>query len=388
MGLLTVLAGAGAVPVDDPAVLLSAGLLGASLLDRFRGDDDDCDGGGEDGLDDLGGMDDRDDDPFGDGEDAAELENRLEDLETEVASLSSTVNTVRSETEEIAGQVEEIGEDVRSLLDVYGTVIRGIDPSVDDVQGGPGGDLGDEGSFGLFDEDDDTPDTRTVATENGGGESSSELEEEYESGDADRADADDGTAADALDADGTEGAAAADGLGDTDGATPGVDGAGGDPGPAASPEPDPEPTANPEPSSSEGVDDGGFEFVTEDDLSSHPQRPYLTTLPGDYVGDLLVMEWLEYLVEESDATDAVRAVNYYERIEWVDADVADRLKDFLSGFGDVDRNRVDEPGTAQLTLDHHTRSLRYVMQLTDATAESVVIDRWPQLSREFGGSRG
>lgn len=434
MGLLTALSGAGAVPGGDLGLLVSFGLLGASLLDRFRagdetvGDDegdplldddgafgDGDGGGGGDDLDGFGDMDDWDgDDPFGgeeEGDDTAELENRLEDLENEVASLSSTVSTVRSENEEISDEVEEMGEDVRSLLDIYEMVTRGINPFVDDAQGGGmGGDLGGDGSFGLFDTDetdeeeaedldddvagadaesffdedlidenenedeeggdfddlddefgafddtdDDTTDTETMATENGDGKSFNELKDEYESGTADWAE--EGDDADPFDGDGSAGAGGSLSEADESAAPPADAGE---------------------------TDDGGFEFVEEDDLSS-PRKPYLTALPGDYVGDLMVMEWLEYLVEESDATDAVRAVNYYERIEWIDEDVATRLKDFLSGFGDIDRNLVDEPGTARLTLDHHTQSLKYVMQLTDATAESVVIDRWPQLS---GGMHG
>ncbi|WP_435063393.1 FlaD/FlaE family flagellar protein [Halobaculum sp. EA56] len=480
MGLLTALSGAGVagVPGADAGLLVSLGLLGASLLDRFRdsddgpgdaeGDDDllggddgafgggggDDAGGGDDDLGDLGGMDDwDDDDPFagedGGGDDGvAELEKRVDDLENEVASLSSTVNTVRSENEEISGKVEDMGEDVRSLLDIYEMVTRGINPFVDDVQGG--GDLGGgEGGFGLFDdageeeeeedldedlasadaegffdedlagdefddmddvddmgeldddfeedeedgldddldgfEDDaDDTDSDTMGTDNGGGKSFSELKDEYESGDAEWAgegdppeeesDGEDGDALDAL---------------DTEPESNGHD-AGGDLGLDDEPEPDPEPesTAGPtDPSRrSQGVDDdGGFEFVEEDDLSDEPDKPYLTSLPGDYVGDLMVMEWLEFLVEESTTTDAVRAVNYYERVEWIDEEVADQLKGFLSGFGDIDRNLMDRPGTEHLDLDHHTRSLKYIMQLTDATAESVVIDRWPQLS---GGMHG
>ncbi|WP_284012728.1 FlaD/FlaE family flagellar protein [Halobaculum litoreum] len=477
MGLLTALSGAwvGGIPGADAGLLVSLGLLGASLLDRFRdgddgpgdgdaGDDDDLLGGddgafgggggdaGGDGLGDLGGMDDWDeDDPFA-GEDGgddgvAELEKRVDDLENEVASLSSTVNTVRSENEEISGKVEDMGEDVRSLLDIYEMVTRGINPFVDDVQASDFG--GDAGGFGLFDdaggeeeseddldedlasadaegffdedladdglddemddmgdmddmddldefdetaddekfdddldgfedEDDDT-ESDTMATDNGGGKSFSELKDEYESGDADW---DDGAGAepepdddgddplDALDTQpGTNGHDEADDLGFGD-------------------DPEPESTAGPtDPSRrAAGVDDdGGFEFVEEDDLSDEPAKPYLTSLPGDYVGDLMVMEWLEFLVEESTTTDAVRAVNYYRRVEWIDDEVADQLKGFLSGFGDIDRNLMDRPGTDHLDLDHHTRSLKYIMQLTDATAESVVIDRWPQLS---GGMHG
>ncbi|MFC7097316.1 FlaD/FlaE family flagellar protein [Halobaculum marinum] len=480
MGLLTALSGAwvGGIPGADAGLLVSLGLLGASLLDRFRdgddgpGDVDDGDdllggddgafggggGGGDDDLGDLGGMDDwDDDDPFagedGGGDDGvAELEKRVDDLENEVASLSSTVNTVRSENEEISGKVEDMGEDVRSLLDIYEMVTRGINPFVDDVQAG--GDLGGggEGGFGLFDdagdeeeeedldedlasadaegffdedlagegldddmgdmddmddlddfdemdegdeldddldgfgdEDDDT-DTDTMATDNGGGKSFSELKDEYESGDADwdegaepdpDAEAEPDAGDDPLDALDTQpeanGHDEADDLGFGD---------------EPEPEPEPESTAAPtDPSRrSAGVDDdGGFEFVEEDDLSDEPDKPYLTSLPGDYVGDLMVMEWLEFLVEESTTTDAVRAVNYYQRVEWIDDEVADQLKGFLSGFGDIDRNLMDRPGTDHLDLDHHTRSLKYIMQLTDATAESVVIDRWPQLS---GGMHG
>ncbi|MFB6078478.1 MAG: hypothetical protein ABEJ80_05825, partial [Halarchaeum sp.] len=85
-------------PVISPevaAATLTAGLLGSSILDRFRGDDDededldddfDGDFGGLDGDDDFGGLDDGmgddwGDDPFGGmddedgGDDTGELEN-------------------------------------------------------------------------------------------------------------------------------------------------------------------------------------------------------------------------------------------------------------------------------------------------------------------------
>ncbi|MXR42883.1 flagella accessory C family protein [Halobaculum sp. WSA2] len=503
MGLLTALSGAGVggIPGADATLLVSLGLLGASLLDRFRdGDDgpgdvdddgDDLlggddgafgggggDGGGDDDLGDLGGMDDwDDDDPFGGeegggGDDGvAELEKRVDDLENEVASLSSTVNTVRSENEEISGKVEDMGEDVRSLLDIYEMVTRGINPFVDDVQGGGGGDFGGEGGFGLFDdadgeeeseedldedlasadaegffdedladdgmddldeadegddlddgldemEDDefdddldgmdegdsfdddldgfgddnaDDTDSDTMATDNGGGKSFSELKDEYESGDADW----DEDGAEAAEPDGADGGAdpldALDAEPESNGHDEAGDlgmGGGAEPEPEPDPDPTPQSTAGPTDPSRRGAgvdDDGGFEFVEEDDLSDEPDKPYLTSLPGDYVGDLMVMEWLEFLVEESSTTDAVRAVNYYERVDWIDEEVADQLKGFLSGFGDIDRNLMDRPGTDHLDLDHHTRSLKYIMQLTDATAESVVIDRWPQLS---GGMNG
>ena len=127
----------------------------------------------------------------------------------------------------------------------------------------------------------------------------------------------------------------------------------------------------------------GFQYVRQDDLSGSGRKPYLTELPADYVGDLLVMEWLEFLVSESDVTDAVRAIHYYERIEWVGADAAAGLRDFLSGFGTIDRNLVDRPGTDQLVREHHTRSLRYITQLNGTSSHTVLLDRWDDLA---GGS--
>jgi len=131
---------------------------------------------------------------------------------------------------------------------------------------------------------------------------------------------------------------------------------------------------------------GDFEYVTSDELSSSGDKPYLKSIPGDYVGDLVVMEWLEFLVEESNVTDAARAVNYYERIEWIDGPAADHLRSFLSGFGTIDRNKVDRPGTDQLNRAHHVHSLKYIMKLNNGTtATSVILDRWDTFAQGDDG---
>lgn len=529
-------------------VVLSTGLVGASILDRLRddGDGDGADGGERDdplmaddggalgdldGGGDLGGLegDDGDgewgDDPFGedDGDEAAaELENRVEELESEVARLSSTVGTVRSENEEISETVDEIQEDVRSLLDIYEMVTRGINPFVDEGAGMGEGGFEDD-SFGLFDDDeeesedvdddlaaadaegffdedlaaddafdgfedngdafgdpdDGTPDDDAVSDDTTGeddmatddssdGKTFSELKNEYESGDAEWAEDDFGldeasddadTASDASEAaaetePSTEAASTPDaaptetGFGADGPAEADVDGEGpgfGD----DSTEPEPDPTADrtaaggdlsdpgldadrdasgtPDAglggdvaaelsgngvdaeadrltdvrgSTSAGADDasdgnatdaasatngaggtGGFQFAGAE---SAVEKPYLAALPADYVGDLVVLEWLESLVEAADATDAVRAVNYYERVGWVSPTAAASLREYCTGFGPVDLNRVDEPGCATLTMDHHRESLKYIVQLSGGTAESMLLDRWDAVAGTNG----
>jgi flagellar protein FlaE/flagellar protein FlaC len=105
-------------------------------------------------------------------------------------------------------------------------------------------------------------------------------------------------------------------------------------------------------------------------------KPYLETVPSGYVGDLLVMEWLEYLVEQGDVEDAARAVEYYRRIQWVGEDAADELRDFLVGFGELDADREVTGAPSTLTIDHHVASLRYISRLTGSTADSVVFECW------------
>jgi len=509
------------------------GLVGASVLDRFLDDDGSDDdggmggdddvfgggmgggdggggggmgggmgggggggmggggGGGGDGFDDFDGMDEWDDDfddgGGGGGANTDELENRLDDLEAEVATLSSTVSTVRSENEEISEAVDDIEEDVRNLLDIYEMVTRGINPFVDDSSGFEGVGGG-EDSFGLFDDDEgDEPaeealdddvasadadgffDEELVEPDDGGfdemddpddaddaddelgddldeefdeslddefdgslddtlddelddelddggsadaasetepaddgddmnddAKSFSELKEEYDAGEADWADEaggetaadddpfeDDGDALDELgdapedagsldddfgaEAEDAPEAERSDGVADSADDDAGRSPAAGGRGPVPGGDP------------ADSVDDG-FEYVGSDDLSGSGRKPYLTELPADYVGDLLVMEWLEFLVSESDVTDAVRAIQYYERIEWVGADAAARLRDFLSGFGTVDRNLIDRPGTDELVREHHTRSLRYITQLNGTSSHTVLLDRWEDLA--------
>ncbi|WP_259534371.1 FlaD/FlaE family flagellar protein [Halalkaliarchaeum sp. AArc-CO] len=285
-----------------------------------------------------------------------------------------------------------------------------LDDELDDA-------LGDD-----LDEESDTTDSDTTETDmNDEGKSFSELKEEYDAGEADwaddvgaeddpadGADADDEVSVEPIPNEMEEESEPAFETEPEPDPQPGFESE-----PEPEPEPEPDPQAGPEPESKQdprsspagqGFDpengrdpaaagkrnrrrgEDGFEYVSTGGMANQ-EKPYLTSLPGDYVGDLVVMEWLEFLVSNADVTDAVRAVNYYERIEWITPEVAEGLREFLSGFGRVDLNLVDQPGTDVLTREHHTQSLRYIMQLNGATAHSVLLDRWDELGSgaAFGG---
>ena len=119
--------------------------------------------------------------------------------------------------------------------------------------------------------------------------------------------------------------------------------------------------------------------TADEAAESDDAKPYLTELPDGFLADLIVVEWLEFLVAEVGVRATSEAIHYYERIDWIDEDVADQLQAYLKGF--------EEGGeSATLTIDHHTKSLRYVSQLNGGGAESVALDQVPATAG--GGSDG
>ena len=384
--------------------------------DDLMGDDDDLMGGGDDlmGGDEDMAFDDMDN---GGSATSAEMDNRIDELENEVASLSSTVNTVKSENEQISESVEEVEENIRKLLEVYEMVTRGVNPFVDenemgDAFGGGAGGAGDgDGSMGLFggdeqagendidesvadadaddffdedlddgsDEDDDFADFDDDFEEGNdgdgfddfeegdgvddaddgdgeGGKSFEELKAEYESGDADWDDGDGGGTAEddeAIDGeissgigeeesdptDELEGDVGTDGIQDDTGTETAIDAGDG--------------TTS---------DAGGGAPVSGG-------KPYLETLPSGYVSDIVVMDWLEFLVEEAGVDGAARTIAYYKAIGWLDEPAADTLQTFLNGFGGTVED--DPEPRSELTVSHHNTSLRFINRIVNPDMEMV-----------------
>jgi flagellar protein FlaE len=276
------------------------------------------------------------------------------------------------------------------------------DADVGDVLGGDDGEMDDGGDFGdSFDDDfdDDFDDSMDDmggddmdedSEDGGGGTSFADLKDEYESGDADWADEDedaaeesdegmamDGEMDDAFDEelDESEDDSAdefGDDLGDDELFDEVIDEddeesdeemavaeetTEPEPEPATA-EPEPEPESEPEPEPTTADSEPASE--TDTDQSSDEGKPYLSTLPEGYASDLIVVEWLEFLVEEAGVRETAQAIDYYETIDWINEAVADDLQEYLRGF--------DGGGTGTLTIDHHTQSLKYISQLNGESA--------------------
>ncbi|MEF8894091.1 FlaD/FlaE family flagellar protein, partial [Halodesulfurarchaeum sp.] len=457
-------------------------------------------------------------DEGGNGATSTEMENRIEDLESEIANVSSTANTVRSENEQISEKVDDVEENVRKLLEIYEMVTRGVNPFVDDVspEAGMGGGGGSD--FGLFGEEEDTAeeteadlgsdiadaeaegffeddafdddfedadepfesgeegfdeefDDDDLGGENLGDEGSEDDGLEDKSGDfaedesmnGDELLDDDGTAAGEPDEDST---------GDTEGGTSFEelkaeyesgdaewaerDEAPTDPTEEAiesetrTPEPEEEtedlfhqddlesvntetepgvatetdtstvaseteaeepleaatesteramdgesadsamessqanqadaPKSDSDSGSVTGTaTDSGFQFGAATTAETADQ-PHLTRPPNGYLADVVLMEWLEFLVAEFDARNAIRAINHYERIGWIGEPMRDHCFEVLQGITDGNYPYRDESGPTDLTMNDHRRSLRYIEDLATGHLDRELGDRITSLT--------
>lgn len=343
-----------------------AGSVGREDRLRTDGGDgvfDDLEGGDLDELGDLeGDMDDdagtdevEDDGESGGG--GADLEPRVKELEFELEDLAGSVETARRDNEEIAESLDHIQENIRQLLDVYEIVARNANPFID----GPDGDLDiGEAAFDLFgdnleenlagDEEEADDDGVEEDDTEGDGQTFDDLKAQYEEdeeeepaeGDvSDEAEADDDDdLLDAFDGD------------DEDEDDDQVALVGGEP--AIDPDEDSGPDV-------EDDEEGAPGGPIGDTGSRVHGKPYLGTLPDGYATDVIVMEWLTFLVSAGAERGAIEAIQYYHDLDWISADVAATL---------VARVRRADLGAGrasarprEVCTDHHTRSLAYINHL-------------------------
>lgn len=350
--------------------LPSLGLLGMGLRGMFGGggDDDDDDDeaadddplgygfggspdGGGGGLDD--GVDDGFEDGLGDEEEAFdEVGPRIDDLETELDDLASTVSAVHGDHEELKDSLDDIEDNVRKLLEVYEVVTQSMNPFADEAPAFPGGAdaSGGQSAFGLLDDDEADLEGELDAAEDdpvGADELFGDLDEEPEAEALleEAADEDEGLSFDDLKSE-------FEFVGD-----------------------------EPDAAVAQGAADSDLDFDGDDGSApdaEDSEKPYLRALPGGFGAELLVMEWLDYLVAESSVQAALRAVRYYGTVEWIGEEVATHLQTVLTGMSPPQELAATDGGQpAELSVDHHTESLEYISQLRAIAGEGSPLGESP-----------
>ncbi|WP_135663722.1 FlaD/FlaE family flagellar protein [Halorhabdus rudnickae] len=88
------------------------------------------------------------------------------------------------------------------------------------------------------------------------------------------------------------------------------------------------------------------------------EKPYLRGLPESYAGELVVFEWLAFLLETAGFRGANEAIDYYADVGWITDDVSDDLEDYLLGLDEKAGDGED------LSIDDHLLSLVHIAKLT------------------------
>jgi archaellum component FlaD/FlaE len=110
----------------------------------------------------------------------------------------------------------------------------------------------------------------------------------------------------------------------------------------------------------------------------HMSKPYIRDLPSGYPEDLVAMEWVEYLVDASSVEEALAAVRYYERIEWIAPRVTDELRAILQGHPEAEGTVEPAEWPESLSMDHHIESLQYIAWLNgDVQGQSFELPEEP-----------
>lgn len=94
-----------------------------------------------------------------------------------------------------------------------------------------------------------------------------------------------------------------------------------------------------------------------------PEKPYLRVLPDRYAAEVVVFEWLDFLINKAGFENTGNALEYYAEVEWITESVREDLREYMRGFSEVESFDPEKPGPADLDVDDHVLSLVYVARL-------------------------
>lgn len=94
-----------------------------------------------------------------------------------------------------------------------------------------------------------------------------------------------------------------------------------------------------------------------------PEKPYLDGLPGRYGAEVVVFEWLDFLINKAGFENTGNALEYYEEVGWITEEAREDLREYMRGFSEVESFDPDRPGPADIDMDDHVMSLVYIARL-------------------------
>ena len=243
---------------------------------------------------------------FGNSEDSsgelsdeiADLEHELDGVRNTVEQNSASIDGLESEQELVGERLDRIEEHNATLLGVYDHLTESVNPFTGDWEGEIEQPDESESKFGVI----PSPDDDQESTET---EDALDPERESEPQQTSRQ----------------------------------------DPDPRQMEPPEPEPAPPTAPTTPSQHDEEG---------------PYLTRCAGTAATEVLLMEWLTMLVDKSGQEGALKALDHYDRIDWISEPVKRDLEVMLSGA----HCTPDTAPRNDLNTDVHDRSFKYIARLS------------------------
>jgi len=313
------------------------------------------------GFEGVEGLEDEEDE-FEKGGKISELETRLKDLENDVGLFSSKLNTIKAENEEIGNRLAEIEDNIRKLLGIYEMVTEGINPFATEV-------MGDEDGFGLFSAINKDKPKEDVPEEL----VSKDAESFFEDIDEEEVEEPMATPAEAS-------STVEDETGEspeekfmklkkeleeqqnTQEEPPQIDF-------DAEFDQEEEPQSISEESSQIPYEEQVQEPYEE---PAQPERksvsgPYLKKLRRDYISDILVLKWLDYLVTTFGIKRMAELLDFYVDIGWISREVKEFMINCSRGYTLRDMQFGNEGIMDNMpTLRDHMKSLIFISKLSGA----------------------
>ncbi len=253
-----------------------------------------------------------------DDEEDDELVERINDFEYELSEIrndveqnQASIEGVESEQLDINERMDQIEEHNATLLGVYDQLTEGVNPFARDWERSEERRDTGESTYGVIPEDGSDSARDENLERNGGGHSAAARR--TESDDHGSSESDDQPAA-------------------------------AEPDPPAREEPSSTPVPESPPSGTAPPENG----------------PYLTEFADTYATDVLVMEWLAMLIDAAGEEGALKALDHYDRIDWVSESIRRELEVVLSGAW----SESDSAPRNDLNTDVHDRSFRFIARLS------------------------
>lgn len=99
------------------------------------------------------------------------------------------------------------------------------------------------------------------------------------------------------------------------------------------------------------------------DLSLQEEIEPLTEIPNDPESVVVLMKWLQYLVDKLGKNHLPDVLGYYVDIDWISDDVRLDIIKYSKGITDENKRKQAENGAANLSTKDHIQSLLFIQKL-------------------------